>query len=155
MSEPGMHREYGNESRPRSIVRLGDGVPTASSVRHAQRSKSSTRRWPQPGSSSRSWINGPSGSGKNHVARAVHAWSKRGSGPLVVLSAGAFSEALLGRELFGCDAGAYPSLPEEYEGALGRAANGTLLIDHIEEVPVRAARRPREGDRRRTLPARR
>jgi len=80
-------------------------------------------------------ISGPSGAGKDHVARAMHAWSKRANAPLVVLTCGASVEALPGRELFGCAGSVYPTLPEEYEGALGRAAGGTLYIDHIEELP--------------------
>ena len=82
------------------------------------------------------YVTGPLGSGKDHVARAIHSWSKSASGRLVVLACGASAEALPGRELFGCAASVYPTLPEEYEGALGRAAGGTLYIDHVEELPA-------------------
>ncbi len=82
------------------------------------------------------YVTGPSGSGKDHVARAIHSWSKNANGRLVVLACGASAEALPGRELFGCAASVYPTLPEEYEGALGRAAGGTLYVDHIEDLPA-------------------
>ena len=155
MSEPGIHREAA--ANPTAIDR-----PTGR--RRADRIVGASRLTQQvvdqamaaAGLELPVLITGPTGAGKNHVARAVHAWSKRNTGPLVVLSAGAFSEALLGRELFGCASGAYPSLPDEYEGALGRAAGGTLLIDHIDEVPaalrdalakvVADGRYQREGD---------
>jgi len=81
-------------------------------------------------------IQGPAGSGKDHVARAIHAWSKRGSGPLVALRCAATAQALVGRELFGCAASVYPTLPDEHDGALGRAAGGTLLIDDYDQLPV-------------------
>ena len=80
-------------------------------------------------------ILGPAGVGKKHLARALHTWSRRGAGPFEVVSCGAVSEALLGRELFGCAAGVYPTLPEAHEGALQRAAGGTLVLDHIEKLP--------------------
>jgi two-component system response regulator GlrR len=80
-------------------------------------------------------ISGPVGSGKEHLARAIHSWSARQGGPFVVLSCIATAEPLLGRELFGCAASVYPTLPEAHEGALRRAAGGTLLIDHVDRLP--------------------
>ncbi len=80
-------------------------------------------------------ITGPEGSGKEHTARAIHAWSDRAAEPFVVVSCAAVSGALLGRELFGCADGAYPLLPGEYAGALSRAAAGTLLVDRIDQIP--------------------
>jgi two-component system response regulator GlrR len=110
-------------------------------------------------------ISGPPGSGKVHVARAIHAWSKRANGPFVIFSGVANNGALLGRELFGCAASVYPTLPEEHDGALGRAAGGTLVIAHVELLPeehqqalakaIAAGRFLREGDASpRTLRAR-
>ncbi len=80
-------------------------------------------------------ISGPEGSGKKHVARAVHAWSHRSGGPYVIVNCSVLVDHLAARELFGCSASVYPGLPEEYEGALSRAAGGTLLIDHFERLP--------------------
>jgi two-component system response regulator GlrR len=78
---------------------------------------------------------GPQGVGKEHLARAVHVWSGRANGPLVVVSCTAVTGSLLGRELFGCSEATYPTLPEEYTGGLARAAGGTLLIDAIDHLP--------------------
>jgi two-component system response regulator GlrR len=78
---------------------------------------------------------GPAGVGKKHLARALHTWSRRGNGLFEVVPCGALSEVLLGREIFGCSAGVYPTLPEAHEGALRRTAGGTLVLDHIEKLP--------------------
>jgi two-component system response regulator GlrR len=101
-------------------------------------------------------INGPQGSGKEHLARAIHAWSGRATGPFVVISCTAVSDTLLGREIFGCAESAYPTLPKEYTGGLARAAGGTLLVDAIDRLPSAASeilakaiidgRYQREGD---------
>jgi two-component system response regulator GlrR len=80
-------------------------------------------------------ISGPAGCGKEQIARAIHSWSSRASGPFVVISCVGVPEALRGRELFGCAESTYPSLPQAYEGGLQRAAGGTLLIDHADALP--------------------
>jgi two-component system response regulator GlrR len=101
-------------------------------------------------------ISGPEGSGKEHVARAIHSWSSRSAGPFVVISCIGVPEALRGRELFGCAESTYASLSEAYEGGLQRAAGGTLLIDHADALPnelmqaftkaISEGRFQREGD---------
>jgi two-component system response regulator GlrR len=101
-------------------------------------------------------IVGPSGAGKEHLARAVHAWSARAAGPFVVVACAAVSPVLLGREFFGCSEAAHPKLPEEYPGALARAAGGTVLVQGMEGVPdplreqlikaIGDSRYSREGD---------
>jgi two-component system response regulator GlrR len=80
-------------------------------------------------------VTGPQGSGKEHISRAIHTWSAVGSGPFVVVSCGAVSASLIGRELFGCAERVYPLLPEAYPGALARAAGGTVLVDAVEGLP--------------------
>jgi two-component system, NtrC family, response regulator GlrR len=77
-------------------------------------------------------ISGPVGAGKEQIARAIHAWSARASGPFVRISCLGVPEALRGRELFGCAESTYPGLPQAYDGGLARAAGGTLVIDHAE-----------------------
>lgn len=70
---------------------------------------------------------GPSGSGRKHVARAIHQWSSRASGPLVELQLAGTSEAVQQRELFGDEAQSQP-------GALTRAQNGSLLIESADQL---------------------
>jgi len=79
-------------------------------------------------------ITGPAGSGKEHLARAIHAWSDHADGPFVVVSCAAVPEDLLGREIFGCGARVHPQLLEAHVGALSRAAGGTLLLDGAEHL---------------------
>ena len=78
---------------------------------------------------------GPTGSGKEHISRAVHAWSNRAANPFVVVACSAVDASLLGRELFGCAAGVYPLLQEAHVGVLTRADSGTLLIDEFDKLP--------------------
>jgi two-component system response regulator GlrR len=102
-------------------------------------------------------ITGPEGAGKQHIARATHAWSDRATQPFVVVSCAAISEALLGRELFGCTGDVYPLLPGDYAGALDRAAGGTVLLDCGEQTnapvlrdlneAIKSGAFQREGDR--------
>ena len=51
-----------------------------------------------------------------------------------VISCVGVPEALRGRELFGCAESTYPSLPQAYDGGLARAAGGTLLVDHADQL---------------------
>jgi two-component system response regulator GlrR len=79
-------------------------------------------------------ITGPEGSGKQHVARAIHAWSDRSTQPFVVIACASAPEAALGREIFGsaeADAGR-----GESASALSRAGGGTLLLDRIDRLPA-------------------
>jgi two-component system response regulator GlrR len=80
-------------------------------------------------------VTGPAGSGKEHISRAVHAWSNRAANPFVVISCSAVNATLLGREIFGCAAGVYPQLQEAHAGGLSQAESGTLFIDEIDKLP--------------------
>ncbi len=77
-------------------------------------------------------IAGPSGSGRKHVARAIHQWSARAGQPLVELQAAGKSESAQLRELFGED-GAEP--------AIQRAQDGTLLIESADQLSATALAR--------------
>src|SRR5262245_59553869 len=77
-------------------------------------------------------IVGAPGSGKDHLARAIHAWSSRAAHPFVHVACSALSEPMLARELFGVAEGSLPQHPEEHAGALARAGGGTLLVDAID-----------------------
>jgi two-component system response regulator GlrR len=77
-------------------------------------------------------ILGPDGSGRQHYARAIHEWSQRAGGPLVVVASSATPETLQARELFGCTEEADPLASGGADGALARAADGTLVIERID-----------------------
>jgi two-component system response regulator GlrR len=77
-------------------------------------------------------VRGPAGSGKSMLARAIHGWSAVAGGPLETLFYAGVPEPLQSRELFGCRAGTYPAIPDAFEGALGRAAGGTLLVEGLD-----------------------
>ena len=83
-------------------------------------------------SESRILISGPTGSGKELVARKIHKNSARSKEPFVILNAALLKENTYEKELFGqeFDGGNISS------GALERANKGTLLIDEVSEIPI-------------------
>jgi two-component system response regulator AtoC len=81
-------------------------------------------------------ILGEPGSGRSTLARALHAAGPRGAGPLVEVDAGVIPAALFESELFGYRAGAFTGAERDSEGRVARAAGGTLVLDHVEELPL-------------------
>lgn len=81
------------------------------------------------------FINGPSGSGKEFVARAVHCLSRRESGPFIALNCGAVPRDLIEGELFGSEKGAYTGSVKTRAGLIEMAEGGTLFLDEIGDMP--------------------
>ena len=79
-------------------------------------------------------VSGPAGSGRGHLARAIHAWSSRSNFAITSFSAAAVPEEEQQRELFGVASTAEPLQGGSHEGALARAALGTLLIEDVERL---------------------
>ncbi len=80
-------------------------------------------------------ILGETGTGKEVVARALHARSGR-TGPFVALNCGALPESVFESEIFGHETGAFTGADKRRIGKIEYASNGTLFLDEIESMPL-------------------
>ena len=81
-------------------------------------------------------LQGESGTGKDVVAHAIHALSRRANYPFVDINCAALPDTLLETELFGVEAGAFTDARASREGYLLRADGGTLFLDEIGSMPL-------------------
>lgn len=79
---------------------------------------------------------GPSGAGKEILANAIHAASRRRSGPFVTINCSALSESLIESELFGHVRGSFTGATHDRKGAFEIARGGTIFLDEIGDLPL-------------------
>ncbi len=80
-------------------------------------------------------VTGETGTGKELIARHIHAVSGR-TGPFVAVNCGAFSESLIDAELFGHESGAFTGASQSRAGWFEAANGGTLFLDEIGDLPL-------------------
>jgi two-component system response regulator FlrC len=81
-------------------------------------------------------INGASGTGKEVLARFIHAQSPRAGGPFVAINCAAIPDTLLEATLFGYEKGAFTGAQRSTPGKFEQAQGGTLLLDEISELDL-------------------
>jgi DNA-binding NtrC family response regulator len=81
-------------------------------------------------------ITGPSGTGKELVARAIHQHSPRAQKPFTPVNCGSFTETILESELFGHEKGAFTGAGNIHKGLVESTDGGTLFLDEITETTL-------------------
>jgi len=81
-------------------------------------------------------IVGESGVGKEVIANAIHARSRRAGQAMVKLNCAAFPQTMIEGELFGYVKGAFTGAMQDFPGMIGTADSGTLFLDEISEMPA-------------------
>jgi two-component system, NtrC family, response regulator GlrR len=81
-------------------------------------------------------VTGPSGAGKEVIARALHAGCRVANGPFLAVNCGAIPRHLVASELFGHRKGAFTGATEHRRGVFELASGGTLFLDELGELPL-------------------
>jgi transcriptional regulator with GAF, ATPase, and Fis domain len=83
-------------------------------------------------------IQGETGVGKEIIGNAIHRLSKRRKGPFIQVNCGAIPETLIDSELFGHERGSFTGAIAQKRGCFERADKGTIFLDEVAELPLRA-----------------
>jgi len=124
-AQPEPEPRGGADASPESLGILGKS-PAIEALRESLR-----RIGPSQG---RVLITGENGSGKELVAHAIHALSKRASGPFVKMNCAAIPKDLVESELFGHERGAFTGAVQARRGRLEMAHHGTLMLDEVGDL---------------------
>lgn len=81
-------------------------------------------------------IRGPSGTGKELVARRIHALGRKEKGSIMAINCGAIPDTLIESHLFGHEKGAFTGALSSKEGYFSAVGNGSLFLDEIAELPL-------------------
>ncbi len=83
-------------------------------------------------------LSGETGVGKDIIANAIHALSRRSNAPFIKVNCGAIPDTLIDTELFGHEKGAFTGAVRKKRGRFERANHGTIFLDEIGELPLQA-----------------
>jgi DNA-binding NtrC family response regulator len=119
-----LREDGGNGGRPLLIAESAAMQPVLELMRHVGPSDANVL------------ITGENGTGKEVIARTLHAISPRASKPMVAVNAGALAEGTFESELFGHVRGAFTDAKNDRVGRFELADGGTLFLDEIANVPV-------------------
>jgi DNA-binding NtrC family response regulator len=81
-------------------------------------------------------ITGESGVGKEVIAHAIHALSKRSAKPMITVNSGAIPEGIIESELFGHEKGSFTGASDQRKGYFELADGGTIFLDEVGELPL-------------------
>jgi DNA-binding NtrC family response regulator len=81
-------------------------------------------------------LTGETGTGKEVIARLIHAWSPRHAKPLIPINCAAIPNELMEAELFGYARGAFSGAVQRYDGQVMAASGGTVFLDEIDDTPA-------------------
>jgi len=80
-------------------------------------------------------ITGPSGAGKEIIARAIHSGSEQPDGPFIAVNVAALAPGIIESELFGHERGAFTGATSRRIGAFEQASDGIIFLDEIGDIP--------------------
>ena len=128
--------ELGEKTRKLAALAKVDDDPGELMVRNPEMQRLMELAKTIAGIDSTVLITGESGTGKERVARFVHDYSAKATGPFIAVNCGAITETLLESELFGHARGAFTGATVDRPGLFEAANGGTLFLDEVGEIPI-------------------